>query len=210
MSVQLNGKHYCGGIIISETYVLTAAACVSAGGVNQYTIKAGTDNLNSGGSIHRVAQITKHANYIINNNNIPVNDIAVIKIQTPFIFDGSRDAIPILRVQPPRVGSYAKISGWGWKNSTFPSQLEKGSVITINTKYCSDIYQGQLPAGQICASLTGQDACQADAGGPLVVGVHLAGIISWGKGCALGNYPGVYTDVFYYRNWISYQTGINN
>ncbi|XP_043468704.1 trypsin delta-like [Leptopilina heterotoma] len=210
VSVQLNGRHYCGGVIISETYVLTAAACVSAGGINQYSIKSGTANLQYGGTIHRVSQIIKHPSFYVNSDSIPVNDIAIIKIQNTFSFDGSRDAIPLLN-KPALVGSFAKISGWGWMNSTFPSQLQKGNVNILNTNYCSKThYQGRLPAGQICAALTGQDACQADAGGPLAVGVHLVGIISWGKGCALGQYPGVYTEIFYHRNWITAQTGIKN
>ncbi|XP_051164448.1 trypsin beta-like [Leptopilina boulardi] len=209
VSVQLNGRHYCGGSIISEFDVLTAAACVSAGGINQYSIKAGTNDLQYGGSVHKVKQIIRHENYYLNNDNIPVNDIAIIRVQTPFKFDGTRDSIPLLLNQPALDGSFAKISGWGWMNSTFPNLLRKGRVNIINKNYCSRThYQGRLPAGQICASLTGQDACKADAGGPLVIGVHLAGIISWGKGCALGNYPGVYTEIFYYRSWIYNQIGI--
>lgn len=207
VSVRLNDQHHCGGIIISKNYVLTAAACVISGTLNQYTIRAGSLINNYGGTLHQISRIIRHEQFYINNLNIPVNDIALIQVSSPFIFDGSRDAVPLVE-QPARVGSVARISGWGWMNSTFPLQLRRASVQLIDTRVCNNKYGGNVPPNQICAYTRGQDACQADAGGPLVVGLRLAGIISWGKGCALQNYPGVFTDVYAYRNWITFYTGV--
>ena len=202
VSIQLGSKHYCGGVIISNNYVLTAAACVTAGTTYAYTIRAGTLCHNYGGSIHQVSKIIVHPNYYTNNYNIPVNDIALIQVTIPFTLDGTKDAIPIADL-PARVGSVAKISGWGWMNSSFPIQLRKANVQIINKSSCNATYQGRLPAGQICTYTGGRDSCQADGGGPLVTGIHLTGIISWGKGCAVQGYPGVYTDVYAYRQWIN-------
>lgn len=58
-----------------------------------------------------------------------------------------------------------------------------------------------------------KDACNHDSGGPLIVGFDedkpsLIGVVSWGKGCGLPNYPGVYSSVTYYRKWINDKTGI--
>ena len=207
VSVRLNDKHHCGGVIISNNYVLTAAACVVSGSISQYTIRAGSLIHNYGGTLHQISQIIRHERFYINNQNIPVNDIALIQVRTPFIFDGTRDAVPLVK-QPSRAGSNARISGWGWVNSTFPLQLRRANVQLIDTRVCNNKYGGNVPEYQICAYTRGQDACQADAGGPLVVGLRLAGIISWGKGCALQDYPGVYTDVYSYRNWITSYTGV--
>jgi len=62
----------------------------------------------------------------------------------------------------------------------------------------------------ICAAVPGggKDACQGDSGGPLVVGGQLAGIVSWGLSCALPDYPGVYSNVYTLKDFITQQTGV--
>lgn len=55
----------------------------------------------------------------------------------------------------------------------------------------------------ICAGLEkgGKDSCSGDSGGPFVVDGVLAGLVSWGRGCAEAGYPGVYTNVVLFRDW---------
>jgi len=70
------------------------------------------------------------------------------------------------------------------------------------SKYANNT-DGNIHPGMICAAYIGRDASIGDSGGPLMCGGLLTGIVSWGKGCALPNYPGVYTDVAYYNKWIA-------
>ncbi|KAM8711102.1 hypothetical protein ACLKA7_000264 [Drosophila subpalustris] len=63
-------------------------------------------------------------------------------------------------------------------------------------------YGSQIRSTMICAYTVGKDACQGDSGGPLVSGGVLAGVVSWGYGCAYTNYPGVYADVAVLRSWV--------
>lgn len=77
-------------------------------------------------------------------------------------------------------------------------------MIDIDICNSTNSYAGELNVGQICVGHLegGMDACQGDSGGPLVCDGTLAGLVSWGEECAKANYPGIYTDIAYYLDWI--------
>ena len=86
------------------------------------------------------------------------------------------------------------------------------NVTTISRSLCSYTYLGGIKDGMVCAGhlMGGTDSCQGDSGGPLVYNNTLIGIVSWGTGCAQPGFPGVYSDVKYYRNWIISRNGASN
>ena len=79
------------------------------------------------------------------------------------------------------------------------------SVPLVSNAVCSADYNQAIGDGMLCAGYAtgGVDSCQGDSGGPMVCNQKLAGIVSWGVGCAQPNTPGVYTNVAYYNNWIT-------
>ena len=83
--------------------------------------------------------------------------------------------------------------------------MQKVTIPFINEEKCKKAYEGYtITEGMICAGEKGHDACQGDSGGPLVANSEFheqVGIVSWGIGCAEG-YPGVYTRVSHYYDWI--------
>lgn len=91
--------------------------------------------------------------------------------------------------------------------------LRATTVPKVNEKICADAYSwfGGITERMICAGYTkgGHDACQGDSGGPLRCGDLLVGVVSWGKGCAEPNYPGVYSRISVVRDWINDITGLN-
>lgn len=175
-----------------------------------YTIRTGSLSLNFGGTVHQVEYLLRHPKFHINNLKLPVHDIGLVKVRGTFSFDGTRDAIPIFPSKFLLTGSYGKIFGWGrLADSSYPNQLRTGPVTIDNTERCNAHFRGYLPDGQICAISTAPKVpCDRDSGGPLVVGIHLVGIISWGKECIVNNQPQVYTFVSFYREWID--QSINN
>lgn len=137
---------------------------------------------------------------------VPVNDIALIQVRPPFKFGKTRAAIPLFE-GVAKTGSNATISGWGLADTVFPpSNLQAVNIPIISYEECQEAYRNLtvLPEGQICASVPegGKDACQGDSGGPLAINGQLAGIVSWGVGCAEKGHPGVYTQVSYHLDWI--------
>lgn len=92
-----------------------------------------------------------------------------------------------------------------------PSVLQTVEVPIVDKKSCNRAYflSGGISKGQVCAGYLegGKDSCQGDSGGPLVCNGSLSGIVSYGNGCAAPGFPGVYSDVAYYKDWIDEQNG---
>ncbi|CAL4104373.1 unnamed protein product, partial [Meganyctiphanes norvegica] len=98
---------------------------------------------------------------------------------------------------------FVKLAGGGDQAKV----LMEVTVTTVNNAYCEKSYPGEILDTMLCAGGEGgKDACQGDSGGPLIAsaGNHhvIIGVVSWGRGCAMAGYPGVYTRVTEYLDWI--------
>lgn len=84
--------------------------------------------------------------------------------------------------------------------------LRKAEIPIVNTTVCEEDYASEsygVTETMICAGVKGKDSCQGDSGGPLVINGTIVGIVSWGLGCAREGYPGVYTSVAYFSDWLA-------
>ncbi|KAF4533006.1 hypothetical protein B566_EDAN000695 [Ephemera danica] len=213
---KIDNGQFCGGSIIGQNWIVTAAQC-SQIDMNAYQVRAGSLTYDTGGSVHDIVKIIVHENY---NYNTLENDIAVWLILQSFN-DNLRKPIALpTQNTPSGEGLSVIVAGWGaTKYGGEPSKdLMTSTMSIISTRDCDENYSnfGGIPDNQICAgdSIMGQvDSCQFDTGGPLytTVGIpnpELRGIVSWGYGCGLAEFPGVYTEVSKYRDWIKEQTGL--
>jgi trypsin len=199
------GSHYCAGSIISPDWVVTAAHC-SQGAPSAYTLVAGDHNINvveGTEQTRQVVQIINHPNY--GSPKQYENDIALMKVSPPFVFDEYVQAvvIPDVNFAPTAV---ATVTGWGalTEGGSSPTNLMKVDVPHVDDETCSTNYGGSTAPSMVCYGEGGKDSCQGDSGGPIVCGDDqtLCGIVSWGQGCARPNYPGVYTETSYFTEWI--------
>uniref|UniRef100_A0A3Q2NTE6 Transmembrane serine protease 5 n=1 Tax=Fundulus heteroclitus TaxID=8078 RepID=A0A3Q2NTE6_FUNHE len=157
-----------------------------------------------------VEKIIYNKNY---NHRSHDSDIALMKLQRPLNFS---DTIRPICLPPYDYGlpggTQCWISGWGYTQPDVhsPDTLKEAPVPVISTKKCNSscMYNGGITPRMLCAGYTeGKvDACQGDSGGPLVCPDEklwrLAGVVSWGTGCAEPNHPGVYTKVAEFLDWI--------
>jgi len=201
------GGHYCGGSIINPNYIVTAGHCALASQAG-YEIVAGQHRLNENEGTEQarsVAAIQVHPSY----NDFTLNgDVAIMRVNTPFVFN---QWVQAANIAPPGFQVAARVSAAGWgtlqSGGQLPSVLMHVEVPHVPDAACKQAYgSSEILPGMICAGEGGKDSCQGDSGGPLVSGNTLAGLVSWGIGCADARYPGVYTEVAFYSTWLTQNT----
>ncbi|XP_065368114.1 trypsin-like [Calliphora vicina] len=206
VSLQLNnGFHFCGGSIISEDIIITAAHCMQRYKPSEFKVRLGSTEYDNGGKLVAVKGFKFHEGY---NPKTMVNDVAVIKLAAP-VRESANIRYVKLSERTPATGTTAVVTGWGAKCfllcQTAPKVLQKVEVDIVDEQQCASSeykYGDQIKETMLCAYAVKKDACQGDSGGPLVANNELVGVVSWGKGCAISGYPGVYCDVAVVRSWI--------
>ncbi|XP_004517888.1 trypsin-like [Ceratitis capitata] len=198
-------QHFCGGSIISADFVLSAAHCLLGIEPNEILVRLGSTNSKSGGLLAEVTGIKTHAGF---SARTAVNDIALLRLAQPVM---QTDSIRYIELADtvPATGTRAVVSGWGIRCALCllqPSTLQAVDVNIVQREDCaSDTYKygDQIMESMVCAYALKKDACDGDSGGPLVAESKLVGIVSWSKGCAKKDYPGVYASVPELREWIT-------
>ncbi|KAJ9580604.1 hypothetical protein L9F63_024219 [Diploptera punctata] len=216
-AVYLDSSSFCGGSLISTTFVLTAAHCAQS--VSRFTVYLGAQALSASESGRVIVTSTSkivHASY---NPSTIANDIALIRLPSAVSLTSFIQTIAL----PGRslssnsfAGSTVTVSGWGRTatSTSVSNQLNYVDLTVITNSACSSFFGSYILASTICADGSNrQGSCNGDSGGPMVVtsgGQRIQiGVVSFGSGlgCTAG-YPTAYARVTSFLDWISTNSGV--
>jgi transmembrane serine protease 11D len=208
-------SQFCGGSIIDDTWILTAAHCVRNAVVREdpsrVDVIAGTSQFAIGGERLKVTAIHTHPMY---NESTMDHDFALLRLQSP-VTQGKVIELAKENTQVSE-GTTTCVTGWGATFEGGPGSIDLlgAEVPIVSTDECNrpESYNGDVTASMMCAGKKegGVDSCQGDSGGPLSTLVEgrptLIGVVSFGEGCARRLKYGIYSRVSMVAPWIASTT----
>lgn len=226
--IEAQTKVGCGGALITDRHVLTAAHCVSVGArarqlpARVLTVRLGDHDLNSSDDQTapvdvQVSDVVRHPRY---DRRTYANDIALLVLSKPVTWN--RFVQPVCLPFGPLAsntleGNNGFIVGWGATkfNGAGSSVLMQAQIPVWAEADCKKAYEQHLPISkaQLCAgdANSTKDSCQGDSGGPLLLPhesrYYVVGIVSSGKDCATPGFPGIYTRVSSHLDWLRNELG---
>jgi secreted trypsin-like serine protease len=189
-----DGFQFCGGTLVDDNKVVTAAHCVAGKTPVDLAVVAGREDKESGaGMVTPVREIWMHPEFKDVRSG---HDVALLTLEARLPYQ-TIDLVGADQAEVYQAGQPGLILGWGRTAADGqPSRyLLQATVPVMADAECVKSYPVYLAASMTCAGVPqgGVDSCQGDSGGPFIVAGRLVGVTSWGEGCAAPGKPGVYT-----------------
>jgi trypsin len=201
-----DGFQFCGGTLVDDNKVITAAHCTAGKQPTDIVVVAGREDKESGAGITTaVREIWVNPDFTDVRGGSDVSVLTLIQ-RLPYepLKLPKKDDTSLYTAGQPGL-----ILGWGRTAADGQASryLLQATVPVMTDPDCVKSYPAYKAEAMVCAGVPqgGVDSCQGDSGGPFVVDGKLAGITSWGEGCAGPGKPGVYTRVAAYADLLEDQ-----
>jgi len=209
------GGQSCGGAIVSKDTVITAAHCITNPATEHFVVVGQHEKYNYKDNDKfyknvKLRQIIMHPQW--NPQQMYYNDIAILKLAEDIEYNDGVQPICLPNADQTYEETMFVVSGWGYMGDDhgWAENLQQVVVPYISQEICQKFFgRTVIHEKIICAGYVegGKDSCSGDSGGPLATVINkkwtLAGVVSWGIGCAEKSSPGVYTHVAKYIDFIN-------